>query len=391
MLHLLVYIPANMRILLLSWNFPPALGGIEYVVDHLYRELNAAGHEVHLITTVSEESEQDPHIHRCPRPGLKSYNLYAIKEGRRLTRDFKPDLIVNGSIASGPAAWWLSTLGRLPNVILMHGTDILREGWVYQRVVRFFVRAADRLAANSLHTKELLVAAGARPERVDVIHPGVCVEHFAEAPSTGAERVVEKAVGRRVLMTVGRLIKRKGVLEFVEHAMPVLREQFPDVLFLVVGDDAKQSLAHKERMKDRIAQKMSELDLEEHVMLLGKIPDEDLLRLYFLADIFILPCLNIPGDVEGFGIVFSEAALAGAASVATRSGGIPEAVQDEVTGLLAEPGDFKGLVERIGRLLTNESERKGLAEAGARRARAELAWPVISQAYVDLFSAACSR
>jgi glycosyltransferase involved in cell wall biosynthesis len=66
-------------------------------------------------------------------------------------------------------------------------------------------------------------------------------------------------------------------------------------------------------------------------------------------------------------------------------------VQDEVTGLLAEPGDFKGLVERIARLLTNESERKRLAEAGARRARAELAWPVISQAYVDLFSAACTH
>jgi phosphatidylinositol alpha-1,6-mannosyltransferase len=126
-------------------------------------------------------------------------------------------------------------------------------------------------------------------------------------------------------------------------------------------------------------------------MLLGKIPDEDLLRLYFLADIFILPCLDIPGDVEGFGIVFAEAALAGAASVATRVGGIPEAVQDEVTGLLAEPGDFKGLVERIARLLTNESERKRLAEAGARRARAELAWPVIIQAYVDLFSAARSH
>jgi len=380
-----------MRILLLSWNFPPALGGIEYVVDHLYRELNAAGHEVQLITTVSEAPEQDPHIHRCPRPGLKSYNLYAIKQGRRLTRDFKPELIVNGSIASGPAAWWLSAVGRLPNVILMHGSDILHEGWIYQRVVRFFVRAADRLAANSLHTKELLVAAGARPERIEVIHPGVCVEHFSEAPSTGAERVVEKAAGRRVLITVGRLIKRKGVLEFVEHAMPELHRQFPDVLFLVVGDDAQQSLAHKERMKDRIARKVADLGLEDHVMLLGKVSDNDLFRLYFLADIFVLPCLSIPGDVEGFGIVFSEAALAGAASVATRVGGIPEAVQDEMTGLLAEPGDFKGLVERIARLLANESARKKLAEAGASRARAELAWPVIGQAYVDLFSAACSR
>jgi phosphatidyl-myo-inositol dimannoside synthase len=380
-----------MRILLLSWNFPPALGGIEYVVDHLFRGLKAAGHEVHLITTMDDKPEVDPLIHRCPKAGLKAYNLYAIREGRRLIKELKPDLIVNGSIASGPAAWWLAKLSRLPNVILMHGSDILHEGWLYQRVVRFLVRQADRLASNSLHTKELLVAAGVKPARVEVVHPGVCVEHFVEPPTTGAEAILEYAQNRRVIMTVGRLIKRKGVLEFVEQTMPLLRVRFPDVLFLIVGDDAKQSLAHKELMKDLIARKVNELGLEDHVKLLGKLPDEDLFRLYFLADIFVLPCLNIPGDVEGFGIVFSEAALAGTASVATRVGGIPEAVQDELTGLLAEPGDFIGLAERITRLLADEPERKRLADAGANRARTELAWPVITQAYIDLFAAAQNK
>lgn len=372
-----------MRILFLSWNFPPALGGIEYVVDHLYRGLKASGHTVKLLTARADVADEDEDLIRCPKSGLKNYVKFAFFEGRRVAKRLKPDVILNGSIASAPAAWMLSKLLGVPYIILMHGSDILYEGWIYQRIVRFLSRQADGLATNSKHTRDLLVEAGCKPERIQIIHPGVCVENFDSVPTTGAEELVVQAEGRKVLLSVGRLIKRKGILEFVEQVMPDVVKQYPEVLYYVVGDDATQSLAHKELMKDRIQKRVKELGLEKHVELLGKVNDADLFRLYFLADIFVLPVLDIPGDVEGFGIVFSEANLAGTANVATRSGGIPEAVQDGVTGLLADPGDFDSLTEHVCSLLGDEGRRRGMAEAGAVRARECFAWEVITREYAD--------
>ena len=84
-------------------------------------------------------------------------------------------------------------------------------------------------------------------------------------------------------------------------------------LYYVVGDDATQSLAHKERMKDRIQAKVDELDLHHHVKLLGRVSDEDPFHLYFLAEIFVLPCLEIPGGCRGVWHRFFEAALTGTA------------------------------------------------------------------------------
>ena len=151
-----------MRILFLSWNFPPALGGIEYVVDHLFRGLKKTGHEVKLLTAHAEAAEEDPHILRCPKTGLKNYVKFALFEGRKVARSLKPEVILNGSIASAPAAWMLSKLLGVPYIILMHGSDILYEGWIYQRAVRFLSRQAHGLATNSAHTRDLLIEAGCK-------------------------------------------------------------------------------------------------------------------------------------------------------------------------------------------------------------------------------------
>ncbi|NCC52832.1 MAG: glycosyltransferase, partial [Spartobacteria bacterium] len=102
-------------------------------------------------------------------------------------------------------------------------------------------------------------------------------------------------------------------------------------------------------------------------------------------------CLEIPGDVEGFGIVFSEAALAGAPGVATTVGGIPEAVADGETGLLVAPGDFAALGAAVGRLLDDEGLRNQLAANGARRARALFSWQVTTRAYEEVFRKAAPQ
>src|SRR5207245_19762 len=103
-------------------------------------------------------------------------------------------------------------------------------------------------------------------------------------PAGAPQSIIDSARGRRVILSVGRLIRRKGALELVTEVMPQLAKQMPDVLLLIAGDDATRSLVHAERMKDVIARRITELGLSEHVRLLGTLPDEDVVRLMFRAD-----------------------------------------------------------------------------------------------------------
>ena len=373
-----------MRVLLLSWNFPPTLGGIEVVVDNLFRGLQRLGHDVEVVT--SQGPDMPAHVFRAKHKGLKAYVWYAFTQGFSICRLRRPELIVCGSVVAAPAAYLLSRMFHLPYAVLVHGSDVLHRGWIYQKVIRYLLRRADLLTTNSEQTRALIEKVGVSTAKAIVVHPGVDVDAFTGVPNGYAEALVRELEGRRVLLTVGRLIQRKGHLEFVEHVMPHLVEAFPDILFLIVGEDATSSLVHTELFHDRIKAKVVELGLQEHVRLVGKLPEhKDLIRLFYRADVFVLPCLDIPGDIEGFGIVFMEAALGGTPSVATRVGGIPEAVVDGKTGLLVAPGDFPALVHAVTSLFEDSELRQSMGKAAEQRARVEFAWDVIATQYADAF------
>lgn len=375
-----------MRILLLSWNFPPTLGGMEYVVENLFLGLRRRGHEVEVAAPHAAQEEAQPGVHRAARPGLAAYVFFALRQGAALCRKARPDVIVCGSVVPAPAAFLLSRWFRCPYVVLVHGSDVLHPGFVYQRAIRFLLAHAARIAANSAQTRSLLQQRGFRTGPVDVVHPGVKVEAFAAEPPHGAEDILREAADRPVLLSVGRLIKRKGHLPFIEEVMPRLVERFPDLLFLVVGEDAKQSLVHTERLHDQMARRVVELGLQRHVRLLGRLPGEaDLVKLFFRADVFVLPGLEIPGDMEGFGIVFLEAALGRTPTVSTRVGGVPEAVVDGETGLLVPPGDADAMTEAITRLLTDDALRERLGRAAEARARRDFSWDSICARYEESF------
>jgi len=160
--------------------------------------------------------------------------------------------------------------------------------------------------------------------------------------------------------------------------LPKLVAADPSVLYLVVGGDATASLAHRERLSDKIRSRIEELGLAEHAVLLGQRSDDELVALYRRADLFVLPVLEIPGDIEGFGIVFLEAALGSTTSVSTRVGGIPDAVADGETGLLVAPGDPNAMAAAISQLLADDELRERLARRAETRARSEFGWDAVS-------------
>lgn len=385
---------SQVNILFLSWNFPPALGGIEDVAAHLVDGFQQRAQHVHLLTAgkaanrnTTNSDLEPPHIERAPKPGLKACLWNAWRRGRKHLRDGDFDLIVCPSIPTALPAYLLARKFKVPWVLLMHGTDIKKEGWLYQRVVRFLMKRATLVAAASENTARLCREAGADPARVVPIHPGVDPAKW-QLPETELQDAARLHSGRHVMISVGRLIRRKGILEFVRDCMPQIAREEPSVLYLIVGDDATQSLAHKEPMRARIESEIVAKGLQEHVKLLGKVPLPELVRLLHRAEVFLLPGLDLPDDAEGFGIVFSEAALCGTPSIATRVGGMPEAVADGVSGLLVSPNDPAALTEAVLRLLRDPALLGQLRDDGRERAIQEFAWPVVLDRYQALFEQA---
>jgi glycosyltransferase involved in cell wall biosynthesis len=152
---------------------------------------------------------------------------------------------------------------------------------------------------------------------------------------------------------------------------------------VVVGEDATESLAHKERLLAQIKHQVEQAGLVNHVHFPGKVSDEELAQWYELADVFVLPGIPVAGDVEGFGIVLLEANLHDTPVVATRIGGVPDAVVDGVTGRLVEPENWSAIRDAIAELLQDEELRQKMGEAGCQRAQQDFNWTVIGRKYVN--------
>jgi len=192
--------------------------------------------------------------------------------------------------------------------------------------------------------------------KVGLLYPGVEVE--------AAGRAAERASLSRRILFVGRLVERKGVDDLI-RAFHLLLRELPDVELEVVGDGPEAA-----RLK-RLARV---LGVEGRVRFLGELSGQSLYERYSECDVFCMPSKTLEGDVEGFGIVFLEAGLFGKPSVGTWSGGIPEAVVHNQTGLLVREGDVAGLKDALKVLLVDRELARRLGENAQRRVLMEFSW-----------------
>ena len=174
-----------------------------------------------------------------------------------------------------------------------------------------------------------------------------------------------------ILCSVGRLVPRKGVAWFVDNVMPSLPD---DVRFLVAGEGPERA---------RIEAAIDRHRLSDRVGLLGAVSDEDLQALYQGADLFMMPNVPVPGDMEGFGLVMVEAGLCGLPVVASGIEGIADVVTDGLNGHLVGTGDAAGFADAIMRYHHKPSE----LSAASHRARAhtveKFGWEAVTDRYIE--------
>ena len=270
-------------------------------------------------------------------------------------------------------------------VVQAHGLDLIYRSVLYQALCVRWIKRCDRLIANSSFTRSLAIQAGAESERITVVPPGVDPERYLFAENVETINKKLELGGKKVILFVGRLARRKGVKEFIRNSLPEIIREVPNTCFVVVGDNPSESLTHRDNVLGEIKKTISETGLQDRVRPVGALHDTDVIKLYQACDVVILPALPTQDDVEGFGIVLLEAAAAGKPTVATRVGGIPDAMENGKSGILVEPDDYHSLSQAVISLLKNRGKSMAMGEFGQRRVREQFAWSRVSALYEAAF------
>jgi len=263
---------------------------------------------------------------------------------------------------------------KTKRLIIAHGLDFTFKNGLYQCYLRmFFKRSADRYICNSRETKRNLADWGI--SNSIVITPGINIEKFdgVEVNKSRFKREYQIPEENRVLITVGRLRKRKGVLWFLDQVMPLIKDL--PITYLIVGGGTDQ---------EKIENKVKQENIQDRVKFLGEVADRELLRCYCNADLFIMPNISVPGDTEGFGIVALEASMAKLIVLASEIDGITDAIDSGKNGYLLESQNAEQYADWITRIVMNYEEYAQYAEQFSEYTKKNYSWKNICDKYVDL-------
>lgn len=366
------------QILVLTQLYPPSVGGTPVLFESIYSRLAATGVRILTDALPGTEDAQDGNglwIVRRPlrtahwgllNPEGLAHHVRVAREVRRLGSRSRVVVHCGRALPEGVAAWLSRWTGGPDYLCWAHGEDIgtARQSreltWVMTRVYR----GASAVIANSRSSARMLEALGVPPERIHVVHPGVDVNRFRPDVDAADLRARFAARSETVLLSVGRLQRRKGHDSAIA-AIALLKEQGVPIQYLVIGvGDERQ----------RLEALASISGVDDCVHFLGEVSAAELPRYYAACDVFLLPNRDENGDVEGFGIVFLEAAAAGRPSIGGRSGGVPEAVIDGQTGVLVSGTDLDELAAAICDLAGSDRTRRQLGAKGRERACREFDW-----------------
>lgn len=344
---------------------------MERLVQRLSQSLVSA-YDLNVIGPVGCAEFLPPNVRasEAPHRPLSRFLSACVVAVWRFTRRRDIDLVVAGSGLTAPLAFWAARRTHAHLVVYLHGLDIIAPSAIYQRCWLPFIRRADLVLVNSRNTRRLAMEHGVPQQTIEILHPGTELP----GPDPDAAQAFRAAHGlgdAPLMLSVGRLTPRKGLAEFVQLALPGILAKHPDAILLVIGTDAADAVhraAGSER--ERIVRCADHAGVSAAVRILPPCDDATLADAYRAADVHVFPVLDLPGDVEGFGMVAIEAAAHGLPTVGFQVGGVPDAIVDGVSGSLAVPGDYADFAAQVDDWLA----RRGEPQRSARCLAAAMAF-----------------
>ncbi len=374
-----------MRILYVSHSFPlpgqplSNVGGMQRVATGLCAAL-AERQDLHLSRLVLETSwKATPY--RMP-----GYMAGLLRRIPRVVEEERIDIVLFSSMVTASLAVALRKRLMRSGALLAAipvGRDVTLPTPGYQWFVRRVFRALDLVFPISRATAEECLARGADPARVHVVPCGVDVSSFAPPRDrAAARRELLRAIGESpetvpddalLLVSVGRHQERKGFQWFADEVMPRLPS---DVHYLVTGEGP---------MTPRIQAAIDRHGLRGRARLLGKVPEETLRTLYRGGDLFVMPNVHVPGDIEGFGVVMLEAGMCGMPVLAADLEGISDVVVEGENGHLVPSRDAAAFAAAVARYRGDRARLAAASRSAARYTARTYSWEGIAERFVEIF------
>jgi len=357
-----------MRLLLLTIDFPPARGGVQHLLARLADGL-AQEHDVSVLTHCHPQAREWDRLRpyrvlRSRVVGVRSLDLVwlglrALVEILRL----RPDVIICGHVLLGPVCDLAQRQFRIPYIAMAYAYEVRAPRM--RGIAGFTLRRARQVVTISKFSRQAVMAYGIPGTRVTVIRPGPGVNGDVDLDPSAPDH--SGGSGGRMLLSVSRLADRYKGHDMVIRALPLIRAKVPDTRYVLVGDGWLRPYL------ERLA---ASVGVRDAVTFTGEVSEAELDAWYRRCDVFILASRESAsgGGSEGFGIVFVEANLRGKPVIGGRSGGIPDAVLEGVTGLLVDPLDVGEIADAAVQLLTEPSLAARLGAQGQQRAQDELSW-----------------
>jgi glycogen synthase len=386
-----------MRVLILSWEYPPLVyGGLGRHVHALAEAQAQAGHEVAVVTQAVDSAPADSVVNgvRVVRvapdpPNLPMSDLLAwvmafehalTRAALRTAEELRPEVVHGHDWMVAHTAATLKHAYGIPVVATVHATEAGRnQGWLptplnkaIHSVEWWLTSEAARVISCSSHMSwEVTRLFDLPADRVAVIPNGIDLTDWVVPPEAVSSSRRTYAADGPLLVFTGRLEWEKGCHTLLD-ALPRLRRRHPGLRLVVVGRGSKSGdlKAHARRLR-----------LGRSVRFLGWVPQAELAALAAAADVAVVPSIYEP-----FGLVALEAAASGTPLVVGDTGGLREIVEHGLTGLRFEPGDVAGLAEAVSSLLADEVLARRLERAARAMVKRDYAWSAVATRTVDVYS-----
>lgn len=342
---------------MVSHTFPPTVGGVE-----------TQNYELSIWLL---EHAQIKLLANRKRWLLPFFLLYAPFKTLLMSKNY--DAILLGSGILGNVCWLIKKLTKKPVIIITHGLDLTWKNRLYQYLwVKKFIPQADKLIAVGNETISAGIERGISEDKFVFIPNGVDTEkHLVNCSRQEIEKIIGQSVNnKKILLTTGRLARRKGVAWFISNVLPLLDENF---IYIVAGSGPD---------KENIENAIKNSNLDERVFMLGYVSDETRNKLWNSADLFLQPNIKIIGDMEGFGISVIEAGACRLPVLASNMEGLKDAIKDNKNGFLVEPENPQAYLTKITELFENGSPREKYGESVRQFILDNYQWKEIAKLYL---------
>lgn len=392
-----------MRVVMLSWEYPPKIvGGISRHLFDLAHALVDQGVEVHVVTcehpgAAAEAVEDGVHVYRVTPSGpgndfihwvqLLNDSMYARVD--TLIQSWLSDPQLKEIPTIIHAHDWLAHFCGaaikhkycLPLIATIHATERGRNNGINGPTQEYINSIEWQLQSEAWRVivctdfmkRECESALGTPWDKMDVIYNGVDPAKFSLPNFGNSEKVAFRAKfaapDEKIIFFVGRMVREKGVQVLIE-ALPKIRWGYHDAKLLIVGG------GHR----DHLVNLASYLGMEKHVYFAGFVPDDELMQIYHVIDIACFPSLYEP-----FGIVALEGMAARVPVVVSDAGGLPEVVENRVTGLTTYAGNPGSLADGILEILHNPELGQILVENAAEKVQTVFNWAIIAAQTIAVY------